>query len=41
MLPKSAEAELCTLYKHVKNVMVAVHKGTQEVECLVRIADEW
>ena len=41
MPPKSAEAELCTLYKRVRKVMVAVHKGTKEVECLVRIADEW
>lgn len=41
MLPKSAEAELCTLYRHVRNMMVAVHKGTKKVECLVRIADEW
>ena len=41
MPPKSAEEELCTLYRHVRKVMVAVHKGTKEVECLVRIADEW
>ena len=41
LLPKSEEEELCALFLHVKKVMLDVHGGTQKVECLVQIADEW
>ena len=41
LLPKSEEEELCALHLHVKKVMLAVHRRTQKVECLVQIADEW
>ena len=40
LLPKSEEEKLCALYWHVRKVMLAVHR-TQNVECLVQIADEW
>ena len=41
MLPVEEESELGALYQHVRRVMVGVHKGREEVESLVHIADEW
>ena len=41
MLPGAEETELGALYQHVREVMVGVHEGREEVENLVHIADEW
>jgi len=32
---------LGTLYQRVRKVMVGIHQGTEQVEGLVHIAEEW